>query len=41
MEAVAGQKMEVDFAGQTFLMTDPVTGENRTIVVFVSVLPYS
>ena len=33
--------MEVDFAGQTFSMTDPLTGEILTIVVFVAVLPYS
>lgn len=35
------QKMEVDFAGQTFSMTDPLTGEILTIVVFVAILPYS
>jgi len=39
--AVIGQKMEVDFAGQTFKMTDRLTGEIVTIVVFVAVLPYS
>lgn len=39
--AVIGQKMEVDFAGQTFKMTDRLTGENIVIVVFVAVLPYS
>ncbi|MDD7142825.1 MAG: hypothetical protein PUI73_03410, partial [bacterium] len=33
--AVIAQKMEVDFAGQTFNMTDPLTGEILTIVVFV------
>lgn len=33
--------MEVDFAGQTFKMTDPLTGEILTIVVFVAILPYS
>ena len=33
--------MEVDFAGQTFNMTDPLTGEIMTIVVFVAILPYS
>ena len=33
--------MEVDFAGQTFSMTDPLTGEIMTIVVFVAILPYS
>lgn len=35
-EAVIAQKMEVDFAGQTFSMTDPLTGEIITIVVFVA-----
>lgn len=40
-DAVIAQKMEVDFAGQTFKMTDPLTGEIYTIVVFVAILPYS
>ena len=40
-DAVMAQKMEVDFAGQTFTMVDPVTGEIMTIVVFVAILPYS
>ena len=40
-DAVIAQKMEVDFAGQTFSMTDPLTGEIMTIVVFVAILPYS
>ena len=40
-DAVIGQKMEVDFAGQTFKMTDPLTGEILTIVVFVAILSYS
>lgn len=40
-DAVIAQKMEVDFAGQTFTMTDPLTGEVLTIVVFVAILPYS
>lgn len=39
--AVSGQKMEVDFAGQTFQMVDHLTGELMEIVVFVAVLPYS
>ena len=39
--AVIGQKMEVDFAGKTFQMVDPLTGEVVEIVVFVAVLPYS
>ena len=38
---VIAQKMEVDFAGQTFSMIDPLTGEILTIVVFVAILPYS
>lgn len=38
---IIGQTMEVDFAGQTFNMTDKLTGEIITIVVFVAVLPYS
>ena len=33
--------MEVDFAGQTFDMTEPLTGEILPIVVFVAILPYS
>jgi len=40
-DAVIAQKMEVDFAGQTFPVTDPLTGEAMTIVVFVAILPYS
>ena len=40
-DAVVAQKMEVDFAGQTFSMTDPLTGEIMHIVVFVAILPYS
>lgn len=39
--AVPGQRMEVDFAGKTFRMTDPLTGEVLEIVVFVAILPYS
>lgn len=39
--AVIAQKMEVDFAGKTFSVTDPLTGEIRTVVVFVAILPYS
>ena len=39
--AVIGQKMEVDFAGKTFRMVDPLTGETMEIVVFVAILPYS
>ena len=39
-DAVIAQKMEVDFAGQTFDMTDPITGEIQPIVVFVAILLY-
>ena len=39
--AVPGQKMEVDFAGQTFQFVDRLTGELVDVVVFVAVLPYS
>lgn len=38
---VAGEKIEVDFAGKTFEQVDKLTGEVTTIVVFVAVLPYS
>lgn len=41
LNAVIGQKIEVDFAGKTFELIDTVTGEISTIVVFVAVLPYS
>ena len=41
MQAVIGQKMEVDFAGKTFKLIDRLTGETSDIVVFVAVLPYS
>jgi len=40
-QAVIADKMEVDFAGDTFILTDKITGESSTIVVFVAVLPYS
>ena len=36
-----GEKIEVDFAGQTFDIVERITGEIYTIVVFVAVLPYS
>ena len=41
LQAVIGQKMEVDFAGQTFKLIDKLTGEVTDIVVFVAILPYS
>ena len=39
--AVIGQSMEVDFAGQTFELIDRLTGEVTKIVVYVACLPYS
>ncbi len=39
--AVIGEKMEVDFAGKTFEIINPLTGEILTVVVFVAILPYS
>ena len=33
--------MEVDFAGKTFDLVDPLTGEISAIIVFVAVLPFS
>ena len=41
IQAVIGQKMEVDFAGKTFQLIDKLTGETTTVVVFVAILPYS
>lgn len=41
LNAVIGQKIEVDFAGKTFELIDRLTGEIITVVVFVAVLPYS
>ena len=41
IQAVIGQKMEVDFAGKVFSLIDPVTEEKTPVVVFVAVLPYS
>ena len=41
IQAVSGQKMEVDFAGKTFDLIDKMTGEITSIVVFVAILPYS
>ena len=38
---IIAQTMEVDFAGKTFELTERITGEVQTIVVFVAVLPYS
>jgi Transposase and inactivated derivatives len=33
--------MEIDFAGKTFKITDPITTEVTEVVVFVAILPYS
>ena len=41
LNAVIGQKIEVDFAGKTFQLINGLTGEISTIVVFVAILPYS
>lgn len=40
-DAVIAEKMEVDFAGKPFEITDPLTSEIYTVVVFVAILPYS
>jgi transposase len=34
----AGEKLFVDYAGQTMPVTDPVTGENRDAYLFVATL---
>lgn len=39
--AKIGEKMEIDFAGKTFKIIDPITTEETDIVVFVAILPYS
>ena len=36
-----GETMEIDFAGKTFKITDPITTEETEVVVFVAILPYS
>jgi hypothetical protein len=41
LNAVIGQKIEVDFTRKTFELIDPATGEIVTIIAFVAVLPYS
>lgn len=38
---VKAERMEVDFAGQTFFIVDRITGELACVVVFVAVLPWS
>ena len=37
----AGEKMFVDWAGQTMPLTDPATGEIRQAQIFVAVLGFS
>ena len=36
-----GDEMQVDFAGDALWLTDPQTGERRSVVVLVCTLPYS
>ena len=36
-----GETMEIDFAGKTFKITDPITTEVTEVVIFVAILPYS
>lgn len=40
-EHKAGEEIEVDWAGSTMSYIDPATGEERTVYIFVSVLPAS
>ena len=41
LSVIIAQKIEVDFAGKTFSLVDPLTGEITSVVVFVAILPYS
>jgi transposase len=41
IERKPGEKMEVDWAGQTMQVVDRITGEIYPVYIFVSVLPYS
>ena len=41
LEHKPGEKMEVDWAGQTMELADNITGEGIPVYVFVSALPYS
>lgn len=41
VERKAGRSIEVDWAGPTMRVVDPVTGEASTAYLFVGVLPYS
>lgn len=40
-EHVAGEKVEVDWAGTTYHIVDVTTGELQTVYFFVATLPYS
>ena len=37
----AGQSIEVDWSGPTMPLTDPVTGQQRRVYLFVATLPFS
>ena len=37
----AGQSVEVDWSGPTMQLTDPVTGQQRRVYLFVATLPFS
>ena len=39
--AQAGRTIEVDWAGKTLRIVDPVTGDSSTAYLFVAVLPFS
>ena len=41
VERKAGSTIEVDWAGPTLMVVDPVTGESATVYLFVAVLPFS
>lgn len=41
VEHKAGRTIEVDWAGKTMCIVDPVTGDSSTVYLFVAVLPFS
>ena len=41
VEHKAGRTIEVDWAGKTMRIADPVTGDSSTVYLFVAVLPFS
>ena len=41
VEHKAGRTIEVDWAGKTMRIVDPVTGDSSTVYLFVAVLPFS